>query len=301
MAHVLRSTAVCGAAALLCVQAVTAGQEARARVERSVTVSVVSGSGNTPVAGLATTDFTVREDGVAREVLRVTPAPPPSHLLLLVDDSQAAQDAIQFLRTALKTFVRRMLAGDQAPQIGLMTFGDRPVRRADFSPNSAGTDRAVDRLFASTGSGAYFMEALTEASKDLKKRQAERPVIVAYLDEDGPEFSSLTHKNVATSLREAGVSLWPVTNQGRTQQMGSTEARERALVLGDVTSWSGGTNTIVLTSQAIDNALGSVATQLLSRYLVTYGRPESLVPPDRLELDVKRKDIKVRVTRWAGQ
>ena len=83
--------------------------------------------------------------------------------------------------------------------------------------------------------------------------------------------------------------------------MGSSEARERALVLGDVTSWSGGTNTVILTPQALDGAFNSVAAQLTGRYLVTYGRPDSLVPPDRLEVEVKRRDVKVRATRWAGQ
>jgi hypothetical protein len=83
--------------------------------------------------------------------------------------------------------------------------------------------------------------------------------------------------------------------------MGSTEARERAQVLGDVTTWSGGTNTIVLTAQALDGAFAAVATQLAGRLLVTYARPVSLVPPDRLEVEVKRRDAKVRATRWASQ
>lgn len=289
------------AAALMSAPALRAGDtQQRETREHDVIVSVV-GSNNTPVTGLTAAEFTVREDNVAREVLRVGAAPPPSHVALLVDDSQVSKDAVQFLRTSLASFVKRVMSGEQAPQIGLWTFGERPTRRADFSPNSAQVDKAIDRIFALQGSGSYLMEAVQEVAKDFKKKKAERPVIVAFVDESGPEFSNLTHKQVADALRDAGASLWTITNQARTQSMGSTEARERAQVLGDVTVWSGGVNTAVLTPQALDTTFGSVADQILKRYKVTYGRPDTLVPPDKIEVQVKKADTKVRVTRWAGR
>ena len=286
------------AAALISAPSLRAGDQQRETREKDVTVSVVAGSNNSPVQGLNAADFTVREDTLSREVLRVTAAPPPTHLALLIDDSQVSKDAVQFLRTSLASFVKRVMSGEQAPQIGMWTFGERPTRRADFSPNSGQVDKAIERIFSLQGSGSYLMEAIQEISKDLKKKKAERPVIVAFVDESGPEFSNLTHKQVADALRDAGASLWTVTNQARTQSMGTTEARERAQVLGDVTVWSGGANIAVLTPQALDATFGSVADQILNRYKVTYGRPEMLVPPEKLEVQVKKPDTKVRVTRW---
>lgn len=296
-------TAAAGLLALAFVVAtprVPAGQAQRETRERSVVVGAVDNAGK-PVTSLTAADFAVREDGRSREVLRVSPAPPPSHVALLIDDSQAARDAVQFLRTALGAFVKRMLAGEQAPQVGLWTFGERPTRRADFSPNSAQVERAIERIFALEGSGSYLMEAVQEISKDLKKRKADRPVIVAFVDERGPEFSNLLHTNVATALKDAGASLWTITRQARSQDMGVPEMRERAMLLSDVTTWSGGTNAVVLTPQALDGAFASVADQLIGRLLVTYTRPETLVPPERIEVEVKRPDTRLRVTRWAGQ
>ncbi len=279
---------------------VRAGQAQRETRERGVVVGVVSDAGK-PVTGLGPADFSIREDGRSREVLRVAPAPPPSHLALLVDDSAQARDAVLYLRTALVAFVRRMLGGEQAPQIGLWTFGERPTRRADYSPNSAQVERAIERIFALEGSGSYLMEAVSEIAKDLKKKKAERPAIVAFVDERGPEFSNLLSRNVADALKDAGASLWTITRQAQNQNMGVPEVRERAMVLGDVTGWSGGTNAILLTPQALDGAFVSVADQIIGRHLVTYTRPETLVPPTKIEVEVTRPNTRLRVTRWAAQ
>jgi hypothetical protein len=268
--------------------------------ERTVAISAI-GPEDKPVTDLKVSEVTVREDNREREVRRVEPAPPPTHVALLIDDSQVTKDAMLFLRTALKGFVKRMMSGEQAPQIGLWTFGERPTRRADFSPNSAQVERAIDRTFALQGSGSYLLEAIDEVSKDLRKRKAERPVIVAFVDERGPEFSSLLHTNVADTLKNAGASLWTITQQARNQNMGVPELRERAMVLGDVTGWSGGANTIVLTPQALDNAFASLADQMLGRMAVTYVRPEALVPPERIQVTVKRPEVKVRAPRWTGR
>ena len=56
---------------------------------RDIYVSVVDSKG-VAVTGLTAADFTVREDGVSREVLRAVPATEPLDVVLLVDDSQAA-------------------------------------------------------------------------------------------------------------------------------------------------------------------------------------------------------------------
>ena len=61
---------------------------------------------------------------------------------------------------------------------------------------------------------------------------------------------------------------------------------------------SGGDNKTVLSSQALESAFLSRAAILNSRYDVVYGRPESLIPPTKMEIDVKRQEVRVMAPRW---
>ncbi len=69
-------------------------------------------------------DLVVREDGVAREILSVTPATDPMRVALLVDNSQAATQSIQFLRDALNP-VRH--PADQRRALGRAGHARRPA------------------------------------------------------------------------------------------------------------------------------------------------------------------------------
>jgi VWFA-related protein len=269
-------------------------------------VGVTSGN-DVPVTDLGPADFTVREDGLAREILRVEAAPLPTHLVLLVDDSQITQPSITYLRTALTTFVQRISAAVPEGQAGLQTqmafwtFGERPTQRVDFTTAPALIERAIGKLFHITGSGSYLLDAVIDVSKSLKKKEAARPVIVVFCSEDGAEFSNRTSKDVSDALQDAGASLWAVTLQVGNQRTSSTEARERAILLGDVTRTSGGYNKVILTPQSLESGFTTIANNLTGRYLVTYGRRDTLVPPSKLEVDVKRQGVQVRASRWAGR
>jgi hypothetical protein len=271
----------------------------RERREQHVYVSVVKD--DAPVPDLKPADFTVREDGLAREVLRATPGGAPTHVALLVDDGELAQRAVADLRIALASFVRKMFGSTEGLQMAYTTFGERPTRQVDYTNSAATIDKAVGRLFHRTGAGSYFMEAIQEACKDLRKREAQRPVIVAFVVERGPEFSSAIHQAVEDSLKAVGASLWTVVLQEGAQSLGTPELRERAIVIGDVTRDSGGDNKTVLSSQALESAFLSRAAILTSRYDVVYGRPESLIPPTKREVDVKRSDVRVLASRWVSK
>ncbi len=275
----------------------TPAQQAR---ERQVAVTVLSADG-TPIPGLTPADFTVSEDGRTREVLRVAPNVPPSHVALLVDNSQATSSLVRELREGLTSLVTRLSDTAAPPEFQLTTFGDRPTVLAAFASPRTALDKAVAHVVPQAGAGARLLEAILETCRDLTPRHAPHPVILAFVAEAGPEFSDQPHEEVANALKAVGAELWTIVLQSRGGDESAGPARERAIVLGDVTRQSGGMNKIVLAAPGVAQAFGSVATALASTYDVTYSRPESFLPPKRLDVRVSRPGTTVLATQWAPQ
>ena len=255
---------------------------------RDVYVGVVDAKG-VPVSGLSAADFTVREDGQAREVLKAGPATEPIDVALLIDDSQAADPALQHLRDGAAAFVER-LAGKA--QIALITFGERPTNVVDYTSSTEALKRAVGRIFPRQGAGAYLLEALQEVSRGLQRRKPARAAIVAVTME-ATEFSNLYYQNVLKELRASGASLH-VLAVGTPSDSMNDEMRNRNIVIADGPRQSGGRREQLLSVMAIPDELKEVADELANQYVVTYGRPEKLIPPEKLEVNVNRPDVTVR-------
>ena len=290
------------AVSLACAAAALASWPASAQRsprQQEVDVIVVDRN-NDPVRDLTAGDFVVREDGVAREVVRVGPAPPPSPIVLLVDNSQVAEPSILDLRRGLANFVDGMAAAEATVQLGLRTFGERPTKVSD--PTSAASVRVgIDRIFSRAGTGAYLLEAIVETCRDLSAAGASHPALVAFVVESGPEFSQDDRQRVAGALKQAGATLWTVVVQARASSLPNTpEARERAAVIGDGTVESGGLNFPILSPQTIPQALARIQALFTARHRITYGRPDTLIPPERLEITARREGFRVLAPRWAA-
>lgn len=295
----LRGLLVSCLVAVTLVHASPAAEGQRAITERHVYVRVTDAKGAF-VPGLTPTDFVVREDDLAREVVRVGAAPPPTHIALLVDNTARAQTALIELRASLLSFVRSMAALDTPPAMTLVTFAERPTRLVDFTTSDIALETGIARIIPRPGSGAYMLDAIVEASQALDRADAARPAIVAFFMDASPEFSNRLHTNVADALRDTGTSLWTVELQ-ETAAPRSSDARERLSVANDVTSWSGGMNRPVLSPQGIGSAFVDIASAMLSRYDVVYGRPAALIPPSRLNVELRHRSLRLTAPRWTGE
>jgi hypothetical protein len=265
-----------------------------------VTVTVVDRD-DRPVTNLTARDFIVREDGVAREIGTVSAGCAPSPVVLLVDNSQAAEPAIAHLRQGLTNFVAALTPADRPVPIGLRTFGERPTL-VSLPTTGAVVQREINRLFHRPGTGAHMLQAITETCDDLVKAGATAPALVAFVVEAGPEFSQEDRVRVRQALRRAGATLWVVVLQASAGGLlSTTENRERAAVIGDGTSESGGLNLQVLSPQGIPDAFARMQALLTSRLTIAYARPETLIQPQTLAITTRREDLRVLAPRWIGR
>ena len=262
---------------------------ARADVRnRAIYVSVLDNKG-VPVTGLTPADFVVKEDGVAREVLDVKPADAPMQIALLIDDSTAASDATSYLRDGLAAFLERMRG---KAEIGLITVGERPTVLAPYTTDTEVLNQRVGRIFPRTNSGAYLLDAIVDASKALAKREAARPIILAVTFE-GVEHSNQHHDVVLRELTRSGAALHVIAIGSPSASL-DDEMRARGLVLSEGPQRTGGRRDQVLAVSGIPDKLKQAADELLNQYVVTYGRPDKLIPPEKISVTSTRPNVTVR-------
>lgn len=279
---------VCAAAATITLPAQTGRTQ-----ERDLFVSVLDQAGN-PVTGLASGDFVVREDRLVREVLRARRATDPIDLAILVDNSQASTNDIQDLRRALDVFVKKVA---EIGNVAVTTVADRPTLVQDYTRDVATLQKAVGRIFPVAGAGATMLEAMAEVLKGLKTRQTERAAILA-IWLGGPEFSGLANIRVLENLRDEGATLHVVTvGSGVPPDTATEEGRQREVVFDQGTRDTGGRRKNTLSSMGLGDALDQLAAELASQYRITYARPDSLIPADKLDVAVRTAGLTARGTR----
>jgi Ca-activated chloride channel homolog len=263
--------------------------------ERTVFVSAVDDKGE-PVEGLGPGDFIIREDGLRREVLRVSRAIEPIDIALLVDTSASAANAISSIRDGIRGFVAKMAPQNQIAIIGL---ADRPTVIVDYTSDAKRLEDGVGRLFSMSSSGMTLLDALVETSTGLRKRETPRAAIVPVIT-DGVEFSNRHYRDVNAAIVQAGAALHAMTIGGFYSTDDNAE-RERAFVLDLGTRETGGQRVTLLADSAIGAALAKLARELSSQYKVVYGRPESLIPSEKTDITSGRKGVTMHGAPARGQ
>jgi VWFA-related protein len=286
--------------ALVCATALTGfgirtSAQNRETRERALFVSAVDKDGE-PVSGLGPDAFIVREDGARREVLRVSRATEPIDIALLVDNSTAASQEITFLREALSKFVAKMAPGNN---IAVITLADRPTIVVDYTSDTKRLSDATGRLFPMPQSGMTLLDGILETAQGLARRETPRAVIVPVIT-DGTEFTNRYSNDVVAALDRVDAALHIV---GIGQFIHSEEhgIRERSFLLNDGPAKSGGQYITLLSPHGLDQAMQRLARELSSQYKVIYGRPQSLIPPERTEVSSAKTGVTMRGAPARGE
>ena len=281
-----------GASALLLTLAVAVPHAQT--VQRGIYASVLNKEG-APVAGLTPADFVVREENLAREVLRVEPATTPMTVALLVDNSQRSNSEMRDIREAAAEFVKAMTGSGMNNEVAVITVAERVTILADYSSDQAKLLKNGGAIFTQPNSGAYVLDGIFETTRGFKKREAARPVIVV-IATNGPEFSNRYRDQILGALKDTGASLHIIMAGAPPTDVTTPEGRERAFIYSEGTEKSGGRYDNVLAPSALPARLKDVANELTHQYLVTYARPQSLIPPEKITITSKRPDLTVHGT-----
>lgn len=292
--HPLRH--VCAALALVVPAALTGAEAGAQSSERLLLVSVLDGDG-APVTGLAASDFRIREDDAAREVLRAEPAGAGRQIALLVDTSEAAVRAASDFRRGLSAFVDGMQEGNR---IAIVTFGGPPRILVETTGDPERLRSGIDRVFPQSGQAAYLLDAMHEVSEGFIRRRAERPVLVAVTAESLDDYSNRSGREVLERIDESGAAVYTLSvGARRAAAFGTRTLRlqfERDLVLARGTADSGGRHRDLLVSSALEGAMRELVAELRNQYLVVYSRPDLLVPPEQVRVRVDRPGLTARGT-----
>lgn len=275
----------------------------REGIARNLYVTVVDDKG-VPPSDLTPQDVEIKEDGDKRNVLAVKPATDTMQIVLLVDDSGPG---IRDVREGVAGFIQIVR---NTAEIALVSTAKQNTVLVDFTSDPGALINGVNRLATRTTTGGYQLEAIRESALTLIRREARRPVIVV-LAFEGTEYSSLSSKVVLDDVRRSGALVYVVSvGKPSTKTMTKWEQRPtdsihealdetitRQTVFAEAPRRSGGRLEQVGQPTGIPARLAQIAYELRDQLVVTYGRPPSAKPAEKIDVSVKRRGFQVRAPK----
>jgi VWFA-related protein len=267
---------------------------------RTVYVTAVDGKG-VPVADLTASDFTVKEDGKTREVIKVERATGLVSVALLVDDNGTD---INEIRSGLAAFVQRL---EGRAEIALISVVPAPVRIVDYTTDVQALMAGIGRLvWRAAPRGGQLLSAIAQAAAELAQREAARPVVVVIAFE-GEEYSStIPAGKVLDQLEQSSAALHVVAvgrpmmrPMGRLTEgpQGDNWAQDninRTKVLSEGPKQSGGRRHELIVAAGLPKTLDLLADALPHQYAVLYAGSSDGKRSTKLSVSVKRRGVTLR-------
>jgi hypothetical protein len=257
--------------------------------------SVLDRDGN-PVTDLTAAEIEVKEGGKTQEVT-LQPASAPLRIALIVADGGTGA-----YQAAATTLINRLLK--TGAEFKIVGAAEQPETLTPYTNEVSALGAAVQRLTKRTARrmGAQVLDAINESIADVAA-EGKRPVIVV-MRLGGEPPSTLRANVVRDGLRKAGARLHVISplgagGMGVTRSQGNSQGDtdvSNAVVLNQViddgSRESGGRHDTVAATTVL-KTVEQLATELASQYEVSYTLPAGTKPSDRLQIQTKRRDVKV--------
>ncbi|MCC7043731.1 MAG: hypothetical protein IT183_07710 [Acidobacteria bacterium] len=276
MPRILTCSIFAGILALATIRPTAAPDPARAEIARRVFFSATDARG-LPVTDLTAADLTIREGGRERAVATLGPAPGTLQISILVDDAGQG-----FFEGPVGYFVGRMAA---RAEIAISMLNPQPYTLVDFTTDPPTLLAAVRKLTQRgriQQDGQQVAEAVAWAARELRKREARRPVILV-MTATGESGTLEVDDFILRDLKASGASLHVVHVNGV----------DLGMVLSEGPMYSGGILANAANTESMRDALSRIAAGLQTQYELTYMLPDGTRPSDRLQLQTTRTGVRL--------
>jgi hypothetical protein len=275
-----------------------AGQSATGA--RKIYMSVLDRDGN-PVTDLTAAELEVKEGGKTQEIT-LQPATAPLRIALIVADGGTGA-----YQAAAGTLINRLLKS--GAEFKIVGAAEQAETFTTYTNSVPALSAAVQRLNKRTARrmGAQVLDAISESIGDIAA-EGKRPVIVV-MRLGGEPPSTLRANVVRDELRKSGARLHVISpvsgggtgagGMGVTRSQGNSQGETdlgNAVVLNQViddgSRESGGRHDTVAATTML-KTVEQLATELLSQYEISYALPAGTKPSDRLQVETKRRNVRV--------
>lgn len=263
------------------------------------------------IGDMKTTDFTVYENGVEREIMNVVPAHEPFNLVLLLDLSGSVEERIDFIRKAARDF---LITASLQDRIGIISFRDDIQVISNFSTDRQMLTRKLDEIEAGGATAMYDALAYVLAGP-VKSLRGERTAIVIISDGDDNK-SFVPFPALLEAIIESGALIYPLyvpsglipessvprpevtIDPLRTRYLTlTTRAEQEGRQLASV---SGGVYYPIHRLEDLRRAYDDVVLQLRTAYTITYASNSIPAGRRRVRVRANRDGAAVRLSPVVG-
>jgi hypothetical protein len=182
------------------------------------------------VPDLGPDDFTIKEGGKEREVLKALPATQKMRLAVMAEERLLGDGGV---RNGLFEFMKRL---QPVAETAFIAIGLRNTTIVDYTTDLNAIVAGINGLSLNPPPSSNVAEGILDIGKAMERARAPRPVIVV-VAVSGGQSGGASANEVLNQLRQSGASMHVVTiasNEGMADPLGSLADRSnREQVLGD--------------------------------------------------------------------